>query len=81
VFTSDDVALFPVWQFAGRSVIPRLAEVLSLFPEDLVDGWTLAGWLRTEDAELGAVPLNALVEGEGDRVLAVARSASAALAA
>jgi hypothetical protein len=81
VFTSDDVALFPVWQFAGRSVLPGLAEVLALFPEDLVDGWVLAGWLRTKDAELGAVPLDALVEGEGDRVLAVAHSASAALAA
>jgi len=60
VFTSDGVALFPVWQFD--------------------DGSTLAGWLRTEDPGLGAVPLDALAEGDGELAGAVARTAAAALA-
>ena len=80
VFTSDGVALFPVWQFDDGSVVPGLAEIISLFPERVVDGWTLAGWLRTEDPGLGAVPLDALAEGDGELVGAVARTAAAALA-
>jgi hypothetical protein len=82
VFTSDGVALFPAWQFDGPQLIPGLGEVLSVFPEAAVDGWTLAGWLRTPDADLdGGVPVELLVAGEAQRVLTAARSASAALAA
>jgi hypothetical protein len=81
VFTSDGVALFPTWQFDGPQIIAGLAEVLALFPEEAVDGWTVAAWLRTVDAELGGVPLDLLREGEGRRVVTVARSSSAALAA
>jgi hypothetical protein len=77
VFTSDGVALFPVWQFQDGSVVPGLAGVLSLFPERAVDGWTVAGWLRTEDAELGEVPLEALAQGRDEVVRAVARTAAA----
>jgi hypothetical protein len=80
VFTSDGVALFPTWQFHDGSVVPGLAEMISLFPERVVDGWTLAGWLRTEDPDLGAVPIEALGQGEGETVGAVARTAAAALA-
>jgi hypothetical protein len=80
VFTSDGVALFPVWQFDDGSVVPGLAEIISLFPERVVDGWTLAGWLRTEDPELGAVPFEALAQGESEMVGAMARTAAAALA-
>ena len=79
VFTSDGVALFPLWQFDEGAVLPGLAEIISLFPERIVDGWTLAGWLRTEDPELGAVPLEALVQGEDEVVQALARTAAAAL--
>jgi hypothetical protein len=80
VFTSDGVALFPLWQFTNGSVVPGLAEILALFPERAVDGWTLAGWLRTEDPELGAVPLDVLAQGEDQVVRALARSAAAGLA-
>ena len=79
VFTSDGGALFPLWQFEDGSVVAGLPEILSLFPERTVDGWTLAGWLRTEDPELGAVPLEALVQGEDEVVQALARTAAAAL--
>jgi hypothetical protein len=81
VFTSDGTALFPVWQFDGGSVMPGLAEVLALFPERVVDGWTLAGWLRTEDPELGAVPFETLTQGKREVVSTIARAASASLSA
>jgi hypothetical protein len=81
VFTADDVALFPVWQFADGALVPGLSPILSVFPEDAVDGWTLAGWLRTKDPELGAVPLEVLLGGDVDRVRTVARAAARSLAA
>lgn len=80
VVTADGVHLYPVWQFERNGLLPGLAEVLGLFPEDSVDGWTLAGWLRTTDPELGEPPFGALVRGEHAKVLAVARAAAAQLA-
>jgi hypothetical protein len=81
VFTADRTALFPAWQFDGGSVVPGLADVLALFPERVVDGWTLAGWLRTEDPELGGVPLETLTQGDHEVVNALARAASVSLSA
>jgi len=79
VITEDGEHLYPLWQFQGMGVLAGLLDVLALFPEDEVDGWTLAGWLRTEDAELGESPHRALVRGQTERVLAVARAAAQAL--
>lgn len=81
VISADGHHLYPLWQFRGHSVLPGLPEVLALFPESLIDGWTLAAWLRTPDPELGASPLDALVRGEQARVLAVARTATRSLGA
>jgi hypothetical protein len=81
VFTSDGRALFPAWQFDNGSVVPGLAQILSLFPERVVDGWTLAGWLRTKDPELGAVPIEELVQGRREAVGVVAQAAAASFAA
>jgi hypothetical protein len=81
VVTTDDVHLYPLWQFDGPGLLAGLAPVLALFPEDQLDGWTLAGWLRTADPELGEPPYDVLVRGEHERVLAAARNAAAALAA
>jgi hypothetical protein len=80
VITTDDVHLYPVWQFAGSAMLPGLADVLALFPEDAVDGWTLAGWLRTPDAELAETPCDVLARGDVARVLAVARGVAGSLA-
>jgi hypothetical protein len=80
VVTADAVHLYPTWQFADGGLLPGLDDVLSLFAEDAIDGWTLAGWLRTRDQELGEAPLEALRRGDVAGVLAVARSAAAALA-
>ncbi len=79
--TADGEHLYPLWQFESGALVPGLAEILAMFPERAVDGWTLAGWLRTPDPDLGEAPLEVLVRGEIDRVRAVARSASRALAA
>lgn len=81
VITADGVHLYPTWQFADGGLLPGLADVTCLFAEDAVDGWTLAGWLRTRDPELGEAPLERLQRGDVAGVLAAARTAAAALAA
>jgi hypothetical protein len=81
VVTEDGEHVYPLWQFDGVGTLAGLPEVLSLFPEDDVDGWTLAGWLCTEDAELGTSPREALVRGRVAAVQAVARTAAQALTA
>jgi hypothetical protein len=80
VITSDGVHLYPFWQFADTGVLAGLPEVLSLFPEEAIDGWTLAAWLRTPDPDLGAAPYEALLRGEEARVVSVARTAARSLA-
>lgn len=79
--TVDGEHLYPVWQFDSDHLVAGLAEVLALFPEQAVDGWTLAAWLRTPDPDLGEAPFDALLGGEVDRVRAVARAAARSLAA
>jgi hypothetical protein len=79
--TADGEHLYPVWQFDRNGLVAGLADVLALFPEQAVDGWTLAGWLRTPDPDLGDRPFDVLSRGDVDRVRVVARSAARALAA
>lgn len=79
--TADGEHLYPLWQFDDGGLVAGLAEVLALFPEPVVDGWTLAGWLRTPDPDLGEAPFDVLSRGELDRAGAVARAAARALAA
>jgi hypothetical protein len=81
VVTAEGDHLYPVWQFTGNQVVEGLPQVLALFPEGVVDGWTLAAWLRTPDPELGEPPFDALARGERDRVHTVARAAAHSLAA
>jgi hypothetical protein len=81
VISADGVHLYPLWQFDGKRLLAGPPEVLALFPEDAVDGWTLAGRLRTPDPELGESPLDALARGEAARVQIIARMAARSLAA
>ncbi|MGH9184408.1 MAG: hypothetical protein ACRD0U_01105 [Acidimicrobiales bacterium] len=80
VVTSDGDHLYPVWQFVDGGLIQGLPELLAMFPEAGVDGWTLAGWLRTPDPELVEPPIEALRRGEVERVHTVGRSAARSLA-
>ena len=79
--TVDGEHLYPLWQFDGDRLVDGLVEVLSLFPESSVDGWTLAAWLRTPDPDLDEPPLDALARGECEKVVMVARTAARSLAA
>ncbi|HET9874949.1 MAG TPA: hypothetical protein VFQ37_04190 [Mycobacterium sp.] len=79
--TADGEHLYPLWQFDCDHLVDGLAEVVSLFPESSVDGWTLAAWLRTPDPDLGEPPLDALARGERESVRIVARSAARSLVA
>ncbi|MEJ7583208.1 MAG: hypothetical protein WKF43_03795 [Acidimicrobiales bacterium] len=79
--TADGEHLYPMWQFDRGGLVPGLAEILALFPEPALDGWTLAAWLRTPDPELDEPPLDALTRGDVDRVRAVAGMAARALTA
>jgi hypothetical protein len=80
VITADGQHLYPIWQFDGKTELPGLPEVLALFPEEAVDGWTLGGWLRTTDPDLGERPYDALARGDVAKVMSAARSAAAAMA-
>src|SRR5688572_16331105 len=79
--TVDGEHLYPLWQFDGDHLVAGLAQVLALFPEQAVDGWTVAAWLRTPDPDLGAAPFDVLVSGDVDRIRTVARTAARSLAA
>jgi hypothetical protein len=81
VISADGAHLYPIWQFDGNRLLAGLPEILALFPENAVDGWTLAGWLRTVEPELGETPLAALSRGDIARVRAVARMVARSLAA
>ena len=80
VITTDGQHLYPLWQFDEKKELDGLLDVLALFPEDAVDGWTLAGWLRTTNPELGESPYDALVRGDVAKAMSAARTAAAALA-
>ena len=80
VITADGQHLYPLWQFDGKTELAGLPDVLALFPEEAVDGWTVGGWLRTTDPELGGSPYDALARHDVAKVMAAARSAAAALA-
>jgi hypothetical protein len=81
VVTADGEHLYPIWQFAAGALVDGLPELLAMFPEDAVDGWTLAGWLRTTDPDLGEPPLDALRRGDVARVHTAGRAAARSLAA
>jgi hypothetical protein len=80
--TRDGATVYPAWQFADRKVLPGLAEVLKVFTADehgeIVDGWTLASWLRTGLDELdGGSVADRLLAGDA----AAARQAASHAAA
>lgn len=81
VISADGLDLYPLWQFDGDRLVAGLAEVLAFFPEDAVDGWTLAAWLRTPEPELGESPVDGLLRGAAASVKVAARTAARSLVA
>lgn len=69
--TSDGVDVFPAFQFDDAKLLRGLANVLEVFSEDIVDGWTLASWLRTPLRALGGRSLVDHLREGGDVDLAV----------
>ena len=50
--TSDGKVVYPVLQFAGRDLLSGLPDVLAVFRDVPVDGWTLASWLVSPSPNL-----------------------------
>ena len=61
--TGSGRVVYPAFQFDGHGVVAGLAEVLELLPADLVSRWTVASWLVSDDADLGATPIAVLLTG------------------
>ncbi|NLU65089.1 hypothetical protein HCA61_22910 [Rhodococcus sp. HNM0563] len=62
--------------------LPGLKEALTAWAGATVDPWTVASWFSTEQPELDdRTPRKALVEGDIDAVVILARQAAARLAA
>lgn len=62
--------------------LPGLEETLTAWASATVDPWTVASWFSTEQPELDdRTPRKALVEGDIDAVVMLARQAAARLAA
>ncbi|MEM7051599.1 MAG: hypothetical protein AAF604_18165 [Acidobacteriota bacterium] len=74
--TADGVVVFPTFQLDDEQrVLEGLPAVLRCFPADLVDEWTLAGWLVAPQHSLGRrSPIDWLRRGEDpEPVIALAR--------
>lgn len=66
--------VYPTFQFRDRIVAPGLDKVLKELPESLLSRWTLASWLVSKEMDLdGAKPIEALYQGEVEKVVAIAR--------
>ncbi len=75
----DRERAYPLWQFqkldGAWQVVPGLAAVLRVLPENVVDRWTVASWMRQPNPSLNSeTPLQRLQrEGDAsDRLLEVA---------
>lgn len=81
--TSDDVWLYPAFQFEDGAVRPWVRRLLDVFRSSAdVEWWTVAAWLNTPKTELGSrVPVEAVNADERDQVLALAERAASRWAA
>ncbi len=80
--TSSGRKVFPAFQFAHRTPVDGLGEVLAALPEGLVSPWTVASWLVSPAADLaGRRPIDVLADGNRVAVAAAARAWAADLAA
>jgi len=77
VRTSDDLALYPAFQFSGTDVDPRVRAVLIQFRDAPVDGWTVATWFGVPAEELGGVTPKAWLADPALDLQTVSRIATA----
>lgn len=78
--TGSGRLVYPAFQFDHRSMVAGLAKVLAIVAPDDTEGWYVASWLTTPDANLGAVaPVEALRAGRAGDVEAAARDVAASL--
>ncbi len=65
--TSEGDWVYPTFQFRpDGSVISALGSIQQHLADDLVDGWTLAGWLTANHARLGGVSVVEWARSGGD---------------
>ena len=60
---------YPVCQFDGRTLVPRLREILEWLPRGNGSGWSEAMWLYTPKALLGDQAPSELLLSDSARVL------------
>ena len=71
--TGSGHVVYPAFQFTGSGVLPGIAELMSILPEDLVSPWTVASWLVSPALELdSARPIDLLADRVTAPVLALA---------
>lgn len=76
----DGRTVYPVFQFEGAAVLPGIQQVVQELSPAVASTWTVASWLTSPNADLGAPPLDALRRGDVTLVVQAARRFSAALA-
>jgi len=65
--TTDGRYAYPTFQFDRHNrVLAGLPEVLRTFSSDVVDGWTLAGWLCAKQRHLGGQSVVGWLQAGGD---------------
>lgn len=52
LITTDEVPLYPSWQFQAGAVVPGLAELLTTLSSAVADDWTIASWCQQPQQEL-----------------------------
>lgn len=71
---------YPLFQFEGRRQLPGMRELVRTLEPVVATAWTTASWLTSPTPELDhRSPLDALRDGERERVLALATALADAL--
>lgn len=72
--------VYPTWQLDDGRLLPGIAEVVEVLGPVVATTWTIAGWLRSPQPDLGdAIPYELLVDGDVGTVVAAAERFAADL--
>ena len=76
----DGTLAYPASQFDGRAQLPGVADVVIALEGAVATAWTTGSWLHTPHDQLdGLTPIDALRDGQVDRVTGQARRWAAQL--